>query len=92
MIPVTLLTRVLSLDESGTVNVLMYAINGWMVWLLLLKVKILHNFDLKKTLFITVLSIIGMLIVWFVGILLFGLSNQFMSFVYDMVKEIRLRA
>lgn len=91
-IPVTLLTRIMSLGEAGTIDMLTYALYGWVAWLLLLKVKILHNFDLKKTLFITALSIIGMMIVWFVGILLFGLSNQFMSFVFDIAKELRLRA
>ncbi|ALS25520.1 YIP1 family protein [Paenibacillus cisolokensis] len=92
MIPITLLTRLLALDESGTITALSYAVYGWVAWLLLLKVKILHDFDLKKTLFIAVLSIIGMLIVWFVGVLLFGLSNQFIQFIFDMVKELRLRA
>jgi len=92
MIPVTLLTRILSLDESGTVQILTLAIYAWVAWLVLLKVKILHNFNLGKALFIISLSIVGMLIVWFAGILLFGLANQFISFVTDIAKELRLRA
>lgn len=92
MVPVILLTRVLSLDESGTINMLTLAVYAWVGWLMLLKVKILHNFDLKKTLFITALSVVGMMIVWFVCILLFGLSNQFISFLVDLAKELRLRA
>lgn len=91
IIPFTLLTQVLALDEAGILNVLMWVINGWVVWLFLLKVKILHNFDLPKTLFITFLSIVAVLILWFICILMFGLANQFLNFLLDIVKELRLR-
>lgn len=92
MIPVTLLTQLIALDEAGTVTALTYAIYAWVGWLLLLKVQILHNFNLPKTLFIVALSVIGMLIIWFVGVLLYGLANQFINFFLDIVKELRMRA
>lgn len=91
IIPITLLTQFLALDEAGIVRVLTVAIYVWVAWLFLLKVKVLHNFDLPKTLFISFLSILAVLILWFVCILLFGLANQFVNFLLDVVKELRLR-
>ncbi len=92
VIPVTLLTLVLSLDEASTYNMLSKVLILWVAWLILMKVKILHDFEFKKVIFITLLSVIGIAIIWFVGILLFGISNQFVSFFVDLLKELRLRA
>ncbi|WNS43432.1 Yip1 family protein [Paenibacillus sp. MMS20-IR301] len=92
IIPVTLLTLVLSLDEASTFNLLQKFVVVWVAWLILLKVKILHDFEIRKVIFITVISLVGIAIIWFVGILLFGISNQFVSFIVDLLKELRLRA
>ncbi|WP_151736620.1 Yip1 family protein [Paenibacillus tengchongensis] len=91
-IPVTLLTQVLALDEASTYNLLHQFLILWVAWLYLLKVKILHDFELRKVVVITLISIAGIGIIWFVGILLFGISNQFVSFIIDLLKELRLRA
>lgn len=92
IIPVTLLTLVLSLDEASTFNLLHKFVILWVAWLILMKVKILHDFEIRKVIFITIISVIGIAILWFVGILLFGISNQFVSFIVDLLKELRLRA
>jgi len=92
IIPVTLLTLVLSLDEASTFNLLHKFVILWVAWLILMKVKILHDFEIRKVIFITIISVIGIAIIWFVGILLFGISNQFVSFIVDLLKELRLRA
>lgn len=91
ILPITLMTQILALEESGTIIFLKYFIYAWVIWLFILKVKILHNFDLGKALFIIALSLIGMAIIWFIGILLFGLTNQFINFVFELIKEMRLR-
>jgi hypothetical protein len=92
IVPVTLLTHILALDEASTYTLLTRIIIVWVAWLFLVKVKILHDFEPGKVAFITALSVIGVGIIWFVGILLFGISNQFISFIIDLVKELRLRA
>lgn len=91
IIPITLLTQLFALDEAGIINFLIYAVYAWVIWLFILKVKVLHNFDLPKTLFIMFLSILAVFILWFICVLLFGLANQFISFMLDIVKELRLR-
>ncbi|MFP4975507.1 Yip1 family protein [Paenibacillus sp. CN-4] len=91
-VPVTLLTQVLALDEASTYHLLNRFVIVWVAWLFLLKVKILHDFELRKVVVITLISIAGIGILWFVGILLFGISNQLVSFIIDLLKELRLRA
>ncbi|WP_419874956.1 YIP1 family protein [Candidatus Pristimantibacillus sp. PTI5] len=91
IIPITLLTNILALDESSIYSFLINFTVYWVCWLLLLKVRIVHDFELMKMIWITVLSIIGILIIWFIGILMFGLVNQLINFVVDMFKEINFR-
>ncbi|UVI29151.1 YIP1 family protein [Paenibacillus spongiae] len=91
-LPVTLLTNILSLEEADIVHTLTNLLFIWCGWLILIKIKILHDFELGKMLWIAVLTVISMAIVLFVGILLFGLINQFVSFVTDIFKEVRLRS
>lgn len=91
IIPITLLTNILALDESSIYSFLINFTLYWVGWLLLLKVKIVHDFELVKMVWITVLSIVGILIIWFIGILMFGLVNQLINFVVDMFKEINFR-
>lgn len=91
IIPITLLTNILALDESSIYSFLINFTIYWVCWLLLLKVRIVHDFELMKMIWITVLSIVGILIIWFIGILMFGLVNQLINFVVDMFKEINFR-
>jgi hypothetical protein len=91
IIPITLLTNVLALGESGMYGFLLKGVYVWTALLLLMKIKILHDFELPRLAMITFLSLVGIGIIWFIGILLFGLSNQFVVFVFDIAKEIRLR-
>lgn len=91
IIPITLLTNVLSLEESSTYSFLLYCIYGWVILLIIIKMKILHDFELGKLFWITLLSTIGVFVLWFVGIILFGLIYEFLSFIADLIKELRFR-
>ncbi|MDQ0060160.1 YIP1 family protein [Paenibacillus harenae] len=91
IVPVTLLTNVIALDEDSIYSFLINLTIVWVAWLLLLKVKIINDFELVKMLWITFLSIVGILIIWFVGILMFGLMNQLINFVVDLFKELNFR-
>ncbi len=91
IVPVALLSNLLSLDEQSVYSFCNAFIFGWVSWLLLLKVKIVHDFELGKLLWIIFLSLLGMAVIWFIGILLFGLINQFIHFIADLVKELSLR-
>jgi hypothetical protein len=62
-----------------------------MGWLLIVKVKIIHDFELGKLIWITLISLLGMAIIWFIGILMYGLINQLINFVVDLIKEMKFR-
>lgn len=90
-IPVTLLTNVLALSESGIYSGLMGLVFGWAGLLVLIKLKVLHDFEAGKVVFITLLTLLAVMIIWFVGILLYGLLSQFVSFFWDIIREMRFR-
>ncbi|MFC5652576.1 YIP1 family protein [Paenibacillus solisilvae] len=91
-IPVALLTNILSLDELDIIVTLTNISLVWTGWLLLVKIKVLHDFELGKLVWIALLSLLSMAIMLFVGILLFGLINQLIEFILDLIKEMRFRS
>ena len=91
MVPLTLLSNVLTLKELGFVNFIVIAMHAWMLFLILAHVRVLHDFELGKTVGVAVLSFIGMLLIWLVIIMVFGLVNQSIQFVIDIMKEISYR-
>jgi hypothetical protein len=90
-LPLALFSRILTFDEIGTYSTILYAIYLWVAFLFLMKVKVLHDFQFGKMLWITFLTLLGMLIIWFVGFLIFGLVNQVIDFIIGVIKEIQFR-
>jgi hypothetical protein len=90
-IPISLLSNIMTQYEASLYNGIMTFVTMWMIFLLLTHVKIIHDFELGKTIWITLLSIFGMLIIWFISLLIFGLISQSIQFVLDLLKEISYR-
>jgi hypothetical protein len=90
-IPLTFLTNIISLSEQMIYTSSINFVFIWVGWLLLVKVKILHDFELGKLILITFITLLGMAIIWFIGILLYGLINQFIEFILSIIKEMRFR-
>ena len=63
----------------------------WVILLMLIKVKTLHDFEIGKVFWITVLTLIGVFIIWFVGIILYGLIDEFVQFIFNLFQEINFR-
>jgi hypothetical protein len=91
MLPIAILTNIFVLNENLLVMGLTWFIYLWVAYLVLVKVKIIHDFELGKTLWITLLTIVGMFIIWFVGLLIFGLVNQASNFIVGLYKEMMFR-
>lgn len=92
VIPVSLISNVMTQKEMsiyGSIYLFMY---GWMLFMLILQVKIVHDFELGKTIGIILLSVLAMIIMWFVILLIYGLINQSVMFVIEILKEIRYRS
>lgn len=90
-----LMTLNFDYDVTGNPNttymVMLVCMFLWVLLLLFLHVKVLHDFEFKKTFGVIILSVIGMFIIWFVGLLLFGLIHQAVNFVITVYKEIMFR-
>lgn len=91
MLPIAILTNVLTLSENLIVGGATWFIYLWLAFLILANTKIIHDFDLGKAIWITLLTIIGMFIIMFIGLLIFGLVNQAFSFIINLYKEMSFR-
>ncbi|QYR21415.1 YIP1 family protein [Paenibacillus sp. sptzw28] len=92
IIPISLISNVLTLKELSIYAGVMSFIYLWMLYMLILQVKIVHDFELGKTIGITLLTILAMIIIWFIVLLVFGLVSQSAQFLVDILKEIKYRS
>lgn len=90
-VPISIITNVLSLEEKGIFISLSGFMYLWVVLLILLKVKIIHDFENRKMLWISILTILAIFIIWFIGLLMFGLVSQCINFIGSLIKEISFR-
>jgi hypothetical protein len=90
-VPIAIVSNILSKSEQSLYNGLGWFMMLWIVYLILMQVKIVHDFQLSKMLWIVVLSVIGMFIIWFIGLLIFGIINQTINFLIGLYKEISYR-
>jgi hypothetical protein len=90
-VPVAILSNILTRGEQSLYNGLVWFIMLWIVYLIFMQVKVVHDFQLSKMLWIVVLTVIGMFIIWFIGLLIFGLINQTINFLIGLYKEINYR-
>jgi hypothetical protein len=90
-IPLTVISNILSLKESSIYMSVSWFMYIWVLFLILVHVKVIHDFEFGKTIWITLLSGFGMMLVWFVGLLVFGLVNQSIQFLLDLYKELSFR-
>jgi hypothetical protein len=91
IIPITLVTNIIALSEAEIYTFSTTFVFAWVGLLILIKVKVLHDFELGKLTLIVFLTILAVGIIWFIGILLYGLLSQFISFFFDIYKELRFR-
>lgn len=92
IIPVSLLSNLLTLKEISIYGGIYYFMYGWMAVMLFLQVMIIHDFEFGKTVGIILLSILGMIIMWLIVVMIYGLVNQAIVFVVNILKEIRYRS
>lgn len=90
-VPLTLLSRILELNQGG----LFYSVEaialGWVVVLIIISLKVMNHFSGGKTLVIILLSLFTVAILWVAVALLYTLCAQFIDFVIQVFTEIRYR-
>jgi hypothetical protein len=90
-LPLNLMTNVISLDEKLLYQVGEYLIWGGLVWLFFQQVRTLHNFGTGKAIGVTLLTLVGMLLIWILLGLVFALTGEIVRFVQQVALEIYVR-
>ena len=89
--PLILVSHVITAEEGTFYYVLSVFSYIWTIALLVLGMMITHQYSMKKTLATTVLTLLGMAIILFIGLLFFSVIQQFLTFIVTAYKEIRFR-
>lgn len=91
-IPVTLLSRVLTLNEGFVYTFLMQIAIGWSALLIFLMVKEIHDFSVSQTIKNLILTVSGGLISVIIGFILYILIvDQVIDFIYAIIWEVLMR-
>lgn len=91
MIPSTLLTHILTLDETGFVTLLNGFMWVWVGMLIFFGCMVTHDYTLGKNVLTCIATIGGMVVIMFLGILFSALITKMVSFVANIVTEITYR-
>lgn len=90
-LPMVLLSNVLTLQENSLYLVFSRGSLLWTGYLLFLQVRTTNDFDTKKALSMTALTVIAMFLLWALAILLYLLNVQIIVFVGTLYRELALR-
>ncbi|URN94600.1 MAG: nuclease PIN [Candidatus Pristimantibacillus lignocellulolyticus] len=90
-LPLTLISRTMTLNEEAIFMFLQYFLYGWVILLVFWKVQGIHNFSVGETIKTLILTIITMAILAILIFLIFSLSNELIHFVYSIYQEVAIR-
>jgi hypothetical protein len=90
-LPLIPVSRIINMEEGAfyffftSVSVL------WSGVLILAGLSVTHQYTMGKSVFTSLLSVVGMGLMIFIGLLVFSLLQQMISFVYTIYREIAFR-
>jgi hypothetical protein len=91
IIPLTLLSKFVTLEEGSFVSILSTIITLWCVLLLIMGIKDTHNYSFAGTIGVILLSVVGILVIVFLLVLIFAMFQQFYIFVKTIFDELTFR-
>lgn len=90
-IPLLLLSNVLTIEESSIFFTLETAVYIYTIFLILVGNLTTQNFTMKKAVWMSIVTLLGMAIVIFILFLVFNLWYEIASWISQMVKELQFR-
>lgn len=90
-LPIALVTRVLTLNEVFLVTFSTNLMWAWVVLMLFLMVKEIHNYSVSETIRNVLLTIFTMALFVLTGYILYILYSQLFEFISAILQEVRLR-
>ena len=91
MIPLTIISNVIVLDEGPFFYAATYIIYAWVFLGILLAVREVHQFTMKKTILALLGTAFGMLIVAALYAMAYSMLSQLFGFVVTLVNEVLMR-
>ena len=91
MIPATILTHILTLDESAIITLLISVGYVWTGMLLFFGVMVTHDYSFSKNILTVLGTLAGMVIIMFLVLLFSGLFGKIVSFITNIYTELSLR-
>ena len=91
LIPATLFSNVLSMQETAFFHMLVSLGTIWFVMLVFVGLIIVHNYSVSKAIATAVLTFFSLLIIVFIFTLVFTLLQQMYVFIWSLYREITFR-
>lgn len=91
IIPIVLISNVLTLNESFIYVFSIRIIYAWCLLILIIMIKEVHNYTFSETVRNIFITLFGMAILILVAFIIFVLFDQVYDFVYSILKEAMLR-
>ena len=90
-LPLVLLSHVITSEEGAFYYILGFIAYVWAAILIFMGTMMTHEYSLGKTVVTCIITIIGMGIILFIGLLFFHVISEIIDFVSTVYKEIRFR-
>lgn len=91
ILPITLLSRVLTINEAFLYDFSLQIIIVWSVLNLCIMVKEIHNYTISETIKNILLTLFGSIITVTVLIIVYILLGQVYEFIYSLIQEVTIR-
>ena len=90
-VPAVLLSRILDGGQSGLYGVITGGLIVWVVLLMIVGIKEMNEYTIKKTVLVVFLTVFTMAVIWATVVLLFTISSQFVTMIREVYYEIVYR-
>lgn len=90
-IPLIFLSRILTIEEGAYYNFFNGLASVWAGFLAVTGIMIVHQYSFRKTITTGILTIVGMGIIIFIGVLFFNLIQQILMTFYTIYREVYFR-
>ena len=91
ILPVTILSNFLTLEEGGILTMLSTLAYIWMGLLVFIGMMSTHDYTVGKNILTCIGSVVGMAFIMFIGILFSSLMAKIVSFITNIIKEVTYR-
>lgn len=89
--PLALLTNIGTWDERGLFVTLWWGIALWVAFLMSNQVRVMHNYEFGEVLWVSLVTIFGMLVLIGAGGLTYSLTSQMVNFAREVAVELSIR-